>query len=112
MRSCYKTLIEQQSNLELLIQVLSDILVDRINDRVMTSVYAEIKGGWTVKQKVKEQVGFNFYVATLWHLTSENNSGIRATIAFELLRIELCNDESKEKGQGSYLYTHKPQKLH
>ncbi|XP_074614947.1 PH domain-containing protein DDB_G0267786-like isoform X2 [Acropora palmata] len=37
-------------------QVLSDILVDRINYRVMTSVYKEIKGGWTIKQKVKEQV--------------------------------------------------------
>ncbi|XP_015774464.1 PREDICTED: PH domain-containing protein DDB_G0267786-like isoform X2 [Acropora digitifera] len=37
-------------------QVLSDILVDRINYRVMTSVYTEIKGGWTIKQKVKEQV--------------------------------------------------------
>ncbi|XP_068689831.1 PH domain-containing protein DDB_G0267786-like, partial [Montipora foliosa] len=37
-------------------QVLSDILVDRINYRVMTSVYAEIKGGWTMKQKIKEQV--------------------------------------------------------
>ena len=59
--------------------MLSDILVDRINYRVMTSVYAEIKGGWIVKQKVKEQVGFNFYVATLWHLTSENNNGIRVT---------------------------------
>lgn len=64
MFSCYKTLIEQQSNFESLIQVLSDILVDRINYRVMTSVYTEIKGGWTIKQKVKEQVGFNFYVAT------------------------------------------------
>ena len=65
MFSCYKTLIEQQSNFESLIQVLSDILVDRINYRVMTSVYTEIKGGWAIKQKVKEQVGFNFYVATL-----------------------------------------------
>ena len=79
MFSCYKTLIEQQSNFESLIQVLSDILVDRINYRVMTSVYKEIKGGWTIKQKVKEQVGFNFYVATLWHLTSENNNAIRVT---------------------------------
>ena len=79
MFSCYKTLIEQQSNFESLIQVLSDILVDRINYRVMTSVYTEIKGGWTIKQKVKEQVGFNFYVATLWHLTSENNNTIRVT---------------------------------
>ena len=79
MFSCYKTLIEQQSNFESLIQVLSDILVDRINYRVMTSVYTEIKGGWTIKQKVKEQVGFNFYVATLWLLTSENNNTIRVT---------------------------------
>ena len=79
MFSCYKTLIEQQSNFESLIQVLSDILVDRINYRVMTSVYTEIKGGWTIKQKVKEQVGFNFYVATLWHLTLENNNTIRVT---------------------------------
>ena len=79
MFSCYKTLIEQQSNFESLIQVLSDILVDRINYRVMTSVYTEIKGGWTIKQKVKEQVGFNFYVATLGHLTSENNNTIRVT---------------------------------
>ncbi|XP_029214232.2 PH domain-containing protein DDB_G0267786-like [Acropora millepora] len=37
-------------------QVLSDILVDRINYRVMSSVYTEIKGGWIIKQKVKEQV--------------------------------------------------------
>ena len=79
MFSCYKTLIEQQSNFESLIQVLSDILVDRINYRVMSSVYTEIKGGWIIKQKVKEQVGFNFYVATLWHLTSENNNTIRVT---------------------------------
>lgn len=37
-------------------QVLSDILVDRINYRVMTSVYADIPGGWTMKQKIREQV--------------------------------------------------------
>ncbi|XP_073242754.1 PH domain-containing protein DDB_G0267786-like [Porites lutea] len=37
-------------------QVLSDILVDRINYRVMTSVYYEIKGGWTMRQKIREQV--------------------------------------------------------
>ena len=60
MHSCYKTFIEQRSNLEFLIQVLSDILVDRINDRVMASVYSEIKGPWIIKQKIKEQVGFNF----------------------------------------------------
>lgn len=40
-------------------QVLSDILVDRINYRVMTSVYADIKGGWTMKQKIREQVGLD-----------------------------------------------------
>jgi len=97
MCSCYKTLIEPQSNLDLLIQVLSDILVDRINYRVMMSVYAEIRGGWIIKRMIKEQVAFNFYVATLWHLTST-----RTAMAFELLRIELCNDQSKEKGQGSY----------
>ncbi|XP_027056438.1 PH domain-containing protein DDB_G0267786-like [Pocillopora damicornis] len=37
-------------------QVLSDILVDRINYRVMSDVYAEIRGGWTMKQKIREQV--------------------------------------------------------
>lgn len=37
-------------------QVLSDILVDRINCRVMSEVYAEIRGGWTMKQKIREQV--------------------------------------------------------
>lgn len=42
-----------------LIQVLSDILVDRINYRVMTSVYADIPGGWTMKQKIREQVALN-----------------------------------------------------
>jgi len=29
---------------------------------------------------------------------------------FELLRTELCCDQSKGKEQGSYLYTYKPQK--
>ena len=37
-------------------QVLSDILVDRINYRVMSDVYADIPGGWTMKQKIREQV--------------------------------------------------------
>lgn len=37
-------------------QILSDILVDRINYRVMSDVYAEIPGGWTMKQKIREQV--------------------------------------------------------
>ena len=40
------------------LQVLSDILVDRINYRVMTSVYYEIKGGWTLRQKIREQVSY------------------------------------------------------
>ena len=40
------------------LQVLSDILVDRINYRVMTSVYHEIKGGWTLRQKIREQVSY------------------------------------------------------
>lgn len=40
------------------VQVLSDILVDRINYRVMTSVYYEIKGGWTMRQKIREQVSY------------------------------------------------------
>ena len=40
------------------LQVLSDILVDRINYRVMTSVYYEIKGGWTMRQKIREQVSY------------------------------------------------------
>lgn len=38
-------------------QVLSDILVDRINYRVMSAVYADIPGGWVMKQKIREQVG-------------------------------------------------------
>lgn len=51
-------------------QVLSDILVDRINYRVMTSVYADIKGGWTMKQKIREQVGLdqlelNYFAVTM-----------------------------------------------
>lgn len=37
-------------------QILSDILVDRINYRVMSDVYADIPGGWTMKQKIREQV--------------------------------------------------------
>lgn len=37
-------------------QVLSDILVDRINYRVMSSVYYEIKGSWAMRQKIREQV--------------------------------------------------------
>ena len=48
------------------LQVLSDILVDRINYRVMTSVYYEIKGGWTLRQKIREQVSYKISNYTLF----------------------------------------------
>ncbi|KAL9988023.1 hypothetical protein ACROYT_G002420 [Oculina patagonica] len=53
--ACYKTfwMSHMEGTEE---QVLSDKLVDRINYRVMSDVYADIPGGWTMKQKIREQV--------------------------------------------------------